>query len=50
MAFATDGSGFEVVDDLGLMSIPTGVGATADAVYISDADPEASSDVYVIRY
>jgi len=50
MAYATDGSGTEEIDSLGLLELPTGVCTYTDAVYVAESSSLGGADIYSLSY
>jgi len=50
VSMATDGSGFEVLDTMGLLELPAGVTANADTVYLAESSSIPGTDLYALTY
>jgi DNA-binding beta-propeller fold protein YncE len=50
MAYATDGSGTEELDTLGLLELPAGVCTYTDAVYVTETSSLGGADIYSLSY
>lgn len=50
MALATDGSGTEEIDTLGLLELPAGVCTYTDAVYVTETSSLGGADIYSLTY
>lgn len=50
MAWATDGSGTEEIDTLGLLELPAGVCTHTDSVYVTETSSLGGADIYSLTY
>ena len=50
IALATDGSGFEVLDTLGVLELPAGLAVATDDVFVAEQSSLGGSDIYVLSY
>lgn len=50
LEMAADGSGFSVVDTLGLMELPTGIAVDANRVYVTESAHDAGADLYLYSF
>jgi DNA-binding beta-propeller fold protein YncE len=50
VSMATDGSGFEVLDTMGVLELPAGIAATTDTVYLAESSSLPGTDLYALTW
>ena len=50
LEMAADGSGFSVVDTVGLMELPTGIAVGTNRVYVTESAHDAGADLYLYSF